>query len=94
MVAITMVGLTRSSTLQTEIALLPPPPLRKPLLETFIIIIIIGRRIVYLQSAGVVNTHTHSLWWGREVASHSSGVNCHNFSRNFEQAPVFSINPE
>lgn len=35
----------------------PPLPLRKPLLATFIIIII-GRRIVYLQSAGVVNTHT------------------------------------
>lgn len=38
--------------------------------------------------------HTHTLSWGREVASHFSGVNCHNFSRNFEQAPVFSINPE
>lgn len=70
----------------------PPPPLRKPL-ATFIIIIINRETYLYLQSAGVVNTHTHCSG-GREVASHFSGVNCHNFRRNFAQAPVFSINPE
>lgn len=71
----------------------PPPPLRKPLLVTSNIIIIIGRRIVYLQSAGVVNTRTHSSEDEKSLRT-SQGVNCHNFSRNFEQAPVFSINPE